>query len=156
MCTGEKTQLAVTEEAWVPVLPHSATNSSDLESVLHSPGLSILIYEERALQWDGGGGSSSTFFNLKVAHFLLCSKIQPQSFAKDFDIVQFGHFSSKINIVLLNEKADYNIKIILIMLKHSHTQISILNPIYKINTLNGSIMNKVYFHQCTLKIYIYF
>ena len=50
MCTGEKTQLAVTEEAWVPVLPHSATNSSDLESVLHSPGLSILIYEERALQ----------------------------------------------------------------------------------------------------------
>lgn len=112
--------------------PHSAINSSDLESVLHSPGLKVLIYEETALQWDRGGGSSSTFF-------LLCSKIQPQSFTKDFEIVQFGHFSSKINIVLRNEKPDYNIKIILIMLKHSHTQISVLNPIYKINTLNGSI-----------------
>ena len=45
----------------------------------------------------------------RVALFLFCSKIKPQTFAKGFEKVQFGQFSSKINITSLNEKADHNI-----------------------------------------------
>ena len=45
----------------------------------------------------------------KVSFFLFCSKIKPQTFAKGFEKVQFGQFSSKINITSLNEKADHNI-----------------------------------------------